>query len=79
MFEILYFSDLSLHLLVHFLIQTFQALSIAGIGKRGCALQVQRSGGMLPERAKEFLRDLFDKGEENSSEKVTLGIMVPFS
>ena len=49
----------------------FQALSNVGLGERGCALQKQRSGGTLPEAAKEFLRELFDAGEENSSEKVS--------
>ena len=53
----------------------FQAMSIVGLGERGCALQKQRSTGMLPEEAKIFLQELFDRGEADSSEKVRCGML----
>lgn len=51
---------------------TFQAVRVVGLGERGCALPKQRSSGGLPEEAKLFLQELFDRGEANSSEKVRL-------
>ena len=53
----------------------FQAVRTVGLGERGCALPKTRSSGLLPEEAKIFLQDLFDRGEENSSEKVRLGML----
>ena len=52
----------------------FQAVRIVGLGERGCALPKHRTKGSLPEEAKIFLQDLFDRGDANSSEKVRLGM-----
>ena len=41
------------------------------LGKVGCALPQQRTSGQLPKEAKEFLQTLFERGEVDSSEKVS--------
>ena len=50
---------------------TFQAVNTADLGKAGCALPQQRTSGQLPKEAKEFLQVLFERGEVDSSEKVS--------
>ena len=44
---------------------------MADLGKVGCALPKQRTSGQLPKKAKEFLQVLFERGEVDSSEKVS--------
>ena len=50
---------------------SFQAVTMADLGKVGCALPQQRTSGQLPKEAKEFLQTLFERGEVDSSEKVS--------
>ena len=44
---------------------------MADLEKVGCALPQQRTSGQLPKEAKEFLQTLFERGEVDSSEKVS--------
>ena len=47
------------------------AISDADLGHMGWALNKPRENKALPEEANEFLRELFARGEEDSSAKVS--------
>ena len=49
-----------------------QAIKDNELGGEGWAQLLQRVNKAFPEKAKQFLRDKFQMGEESSSEKVSL-------
>lgn len=51
-------------------------MKTAGLGEVGCGLPKQRTSGELPKEAKAFLEVLFEKGEIDSSEKVSSLVLI---